>query len=674
VASNIAGVLILALLLAGGVAMSRAALVGNAINSGAQKQATELVGERARTDIDITGATGDTTNSTLTITVVNRGATAVADFSKTDLVVQYTPGTPAPLDLTYKASGPLVGGEWTMTLDPATDLFEPGIFNPGETMTITAKLVGIFAAGDTGTVTVSTPKGVADTRLFTFRPFEWTFHSEISTISATNYYQLKNQTPADGAAATISSSFSATQTGRVNPSSNNGKFVFPLTGISQLEAITWETTYRAKRDKADMGFVWSVNADDISLTSTGSWQDIDLSAYVSVGATGAIVEVVNTGTSAGLSGLVRGKEDTRDYMADPGCTPDCEGIEDETHRWQIVKIDSNRLIQGYIESTDIDFKLLGYTVGPDPSYFTTPPQLTTGVTGSWTTIDLFSLVDADADGAILLIDSVSSLGLNYAVREVSSTFSTTDRDLEPFGNTMYLVGLNTAKHFEVYIEQTDVKIYLVGQTKGSVSYYFLDIPVADTGSSAWENVDADDYGVLAAASGLVFRVVNDHSVNDNKMFFRHAASTDDWNGDIGAETHFQAAIGLRDSDNQWTEFNKNNTDVDVFIAAYTRLVRMDAHADIDIRLLKADGTERIAAPFPITGVANTSNITSTDWQTFTATYAFPSYTVADQTDYLEITLFAEATSNISQESVSVDFRIDDPDFAVADQMKIREVP
>ena len=63
------------------------------------------------------------------------------------------------------------------------------------------------------------------------------------------------------------------------------------------------------------GFFWFIDAPDISLTTTGSWQDIDLSANVPTGTTGAVVEIINTGTFDIQSGLVRGKEDTRDYMS-----------------------------------------------------------------------------------------------------------------------------------------------------------------------------------------------------------------------------------------------------------------------------------------------------------------------------------------------------------------------
>lgn len=96
-------------------------------------------------------------------------------------------------------------------------------------------------------------------------------------------------------------------------------------------------------------------------------------------------------------------------------------------------------------------------------------------------------------------------------------------------------------------------------------------------------------------------------------------------------------------------------------------MRIDVHADIDILVRQADGT--IRSTFS-TDVANTSKVIDTDWQTFTATFAFDEYTVVDNTDYLEIALFAHATTNLSGESVTVDFRIDDPALALSDQPRV----
>ena len=62
-------------------------------------------------------------------------------------------------------------------------------------------------------------------------------------------------------------------------------------------------------------------------------------------------------------------------------------MQDSAHRYQIVKVDANRLIQGYIENAFQDFKLIGYTQGTDPAYFANPADITPGTTVAWTAVD-----------------------------------------------------------------------------------------------------------------------------------------------------------------------------------------------------------------------------------------------------------------------------------------------
>ena len=258
--------------------------------------------------------------------------------------------------------------------------------------------------------------------------------------------------------------------------------------------------------------------------------------------------------------MVRGKQDTRNYMFDAAY----QEVEDETHRWQIVKVDPNRIIQGYIEHTQVDFKLVGYTLGTDPSYFNTQLDITPVTEDAWTIADASSFVDAD--GAILFIVSTNGADKNYGVREIGSSFSTTNRDLENNSSTMYLVGLDSSYQFEVYHEDfSDTKFYLVGQTKGSVVYFSNDVAVVDPATGSFQELDADSYTVPAIATGLILRVVSTDA--DYISGLRHGDSTDSWTPDVGGGTHIQAAIGIND-DNVWDEYIEDAA-VDVTIAAYT---------------------------------------------------------------------------------------------------------
>ena len=344
--------------------------------------------------------------------------------------------------------------------------------------------------------------------------------------------------------------------------------------FSRLSLATLPLT--ASAANAQSGFTWFTNAYDVSLSTTGSWQDLDLSPYLPTGTTGAIVELLNSGNN-NQRGVVRGKEDTRDYMSDPNFNL----IGGKSHRYQIVKVDVNRLIQGYINNTNVDFKLHGYTTGTDPSYFSTPPDITPATAGAWTTVDLgptgLGLVDADTDGVILLVSRSASNYVNYGIREVGSTDEPPpDFDgwrLSDRANTMYLVGLDAAKRFEAYIGDAGVNIYLVGQTKGSVVYYTNDIAVADVGSP-WTALDADSYSVPEEANGLVFFATIDSDAQGKSAGFRHSDSTDAWNDRLVAHTSFQAATGISDA-NVWQQ-RQGSSNIDVFIAAYTKAVTASA--------------------------------------------------------------------------------------------------
>ncbi len=100
---------------------------------------------------------------------------------------------------------------------------------------------------------------------------------------------------------------------------------------------------------AEGGFTWFTDAVNINPSTTGSWQDIDLSAIVPAGATGVVVEFDNT-ASGDYRAVVRGKEDTRDYMSNASYNT----IKEKRSRFQIVKLDANRFIEGWISNQNVD--------------------------------------------------------------------------------------------------------------------------------------------------------------------------------------------------------------------------------------------------------------------------------------------------------------------------------
>lgn len=112
--------------------------------------------------------------------------------------------------------------------------------------------------------------------------------------------------------------------------------------------------------------------------------------------------MVNTAAAVAHNGVLRSKEDTIDYMSNPNFGE----IYNATHRWQVVKRNSSREIQGQISDSDVDFKLMGYTIGSDPVFFPNDPtDITPIAANAWTTVDISSLVSVDDDGVILFVYS-----------------------------------------------------------------------------------------------------------------------------------------------------------------------------------------------------------------------------------------------------------------------------
>mgnify|MGYP000031666213 FL=1 len=280
-AINIAGVIVVGVLIVVLAVLARTSIVATTLVGRSTLEGNYLNGEQVRTKFEFVSARGG--SGDLTLKLKNTGLTPVFDFSGMDFIVEYLDALSNQVvtRLTY-TTGVLANNEWKkISISP--DSYQPGAWDPNETITLEALLSPTQKTDSTATVSITTPNGVS---------VDWSF----------------------------------------GPS----------------------------------GFFWFTDALDISLITALSWQDIDLTDEVPEGTTGAIVEIINTGTEGTQSGVVRGKDDTREYMSNTNY----QTVEDETHRWQIVKVDGNRVIQRYVEDTQIDFKLISYTMGPTHCFST----------------------------------------------------------------------------------------------------------------------------------------------------------------------------------------------------------------------------------------------------------------------------------------------------------------
>ena len=141
--------------------MSRATNVADTTVGAAIKDANRLSGERARTELNFVRFTAIGTK--VDVEVKNVGNTSISDFELIDYIIQYTipaaGGTVTIERMTYDP-GSSANGTWDIIPAIFPDTFQPGIWDPGETMPLSGNLAVTPVSGTAVTVWVSTPNGV----------------------------------------------------------------------------------------------------------------------------------------------------------------------------------------------------------------------------------------------------------------------------------------------------------------------------------------------------------------------------------------------------------------------------------------------------------------------------------------------------------------------------------
>ena len=266
-----------------------------------------------------------------------------------------------------------------------------------------------------------------------------------------------------------------------------------------------------------------------------------------------------------------------------------------------------------------------------------------------------------------MIDNTGN-GADYAVREIGSTDSDTANDIGNQANALYMVGVDSNDDFEVYLGTADIRIYMVGQTKQSAVYFINDVAVTDPTLNSWQQIDATLFSVTSTANGVVLRVENNQNKR-NELGLRHGDSTDEWDKSIGANDHTGGIVGLNDL-SEWGEY-MNSANVDVSIAAYTiyQATASNINADMDVVIRTATGDVRATLGL---NVATTTNVAANGWVTLTGTFTPAEYTIVDQTDYLEIDLYARITG-IEADPNILTFMLDDKTVAPSNWTHIENI-
>jgi hypothetical protein len=165
----IVGLIVIGLLIlvVGGVAFN--ALTAQATLADASRAMQERAGERARTNLAPVNATASGAGDLVFVTLKNSGTQKLADYEKWDVVLQYSDGATNQIKwYPYGAGANRWAAQIYQSVTPLTaEVFEPGIFNPGEEMLITVNVTPNVGASTLNLAKISTPNGITASMVFT---------------------------------------------------------------------------------------------------------------------------------------------------------------------------------------------------------------------------------------------------------------------------------------------------------------------------------------------------------------------------------------------------------------------------------------------------------------------------------------------------------------------------
>jgi hypothetical protein len=241
------------MIVVGGMTLSQGILTSTDATALSVEEIGVREGDITRTGLDAVRAAQLSWADLLRVTLTNTGQTKLASFDKWDFIVHYSDadGVYHTEWLPYN-TGNLTNNKWQKArigLNGPVEFFEPGILNPGEELVMLARLSPLPGDNTTGEITVATPNGIYDSISFVNLGYTLlTPHSENTTLSGTQYYELAEANTADGAAMFFREDFNNGESGRKNLHSTDdttrlAKHLFPLVGISEIPASNWTVYY-----------------------------------------------------------------------------------------------------------------------------------------------------------------------------------------------------------------------------------------------------------------------------------------------------------------------------------------------------------------------------------------------------------------------------------------------
>ncbi len=262
------------------------------------------------------------------------------------------------------------------------------------------------------------------------------------------------------------------------------------------------------------GLNFFTNEIDKTPATLSTWIDVDVSGDgVPAGATGVILRLYGGG---GYTCAVRknGSTDTR--------TP-----KPLFYTGAMVGIDANRIFEAYVDNAACKVYLIGYTTdGTD--FLTNSVDKTPATTGSWVDVDVSANVPSGAMGVIVQLVDTSGTIYSGGVRKNASTDALTYGQVgDGYANkACYQVcGVDANRIFEAQIENTALKVWLVGYFMPPISFETNAVSYALGSTGAWTDITVS--GAPSGADGALWLVKNSETAYDQSGGTRKNGSSDE---------------------------------------------------------------------------------------------------------------------------------------------------
>lgn len=221
---------------------------------------------------------------------------------------------------------------------------------------------------------------------------------------------------------------------------------------------------------------------DITPSIAGSWQDVDVSPYVPLGATWVLVDFYNPTITQ------------RDYGIRVNGSTDAALIrqKDQQLGWLMTGLDTGSVFEIYTEDTSVETYLLGYTM-EGVTFFTNRIDKSPSSTNIFEDVDISADTGADtAIGAIFTVVVNPGSSEQFALRKKGSTDDRYTTMRAATGN-VGLIGVDVNEIAQIKVSASTVDLYLAGYvTEGAVFFTNgIDKSTATVGTYVDVDITAD---------------------------------------------------------------------------------------------------------------------------------------------------------------------------------------